>query len=136
MRLTRRTSFLESEARVLTGHIVAGGLAEVEIYLQHRGTAANSFFVSVDASFQAQVLAAQTARGTVNTFPNAVTWSGTVSGTEAVTATYTLQVVAVPTSTYLIGNSIQIDAPDATSVTLSPILIVNGQTVYLPIVRR
>ncbi len=135
-RLTRRTSFVQSEAHVLVGRAVAGGQAQVQITLRHHGTLTNTFFVNVDASFQAQVIDAQTTRGTINAYPDAVAWSGTVSGLETVTATYTLQLADTPTSTYLLTNLIQISAPDATSVTLTPLIIVNGQSAYLPIVWR
>ena len=122
---------------VLTGRIVAGGEAAVAIQLRHRGTNANSFTVAVDATAQAQIVDAQTTRGAI--FPTSNTtleWSGTVNGTETVVATYTLSIAALPTTTYLLANAIQIDAPGATSVTLTPVLIVNGLTTYLPIVRR
>ncbi len=136
-RLVRRTSIVESAARVLTGRVVAGGQAEVAIQLRHRGTNSNSFTVSIDASDQAEIIDAQTTRGGVfPTSPHSLLWSGTVNGTETVVATYTLQIAAAPTTTYLLANAIQIDAPGATSLTLTPILIVNGLAVYLPIVRR
>ncbi len=136
-RLVRRTSVAESSMQVLTGRIVAGGEAAVAIQVRHRGTNANSFTVSVDASAQAEIIDVQTTRGAI--FPTSNTtleWSGTVNGTETVVATYTLSIAALPTTTYLLANTIQIDAPGATSVTLTPVLIVNGLTTYLPIVRR
>ncbi|HZY40369.1 MAG TPA: PQQ-dependent sugar dehydrogenase, partial [Anaerolineae bacterium] len=97
-RLVRRTSLVESATQVLTGRAVAGGQAEVAIQLRHRGTNSNSFTVSVDASTQAEIIDAQTTRGTISpTSPTTLLWSGTVNGTETVVATYTLQIAAVPT---------------------------------------
>jgi hypothetical protein len=93
--------------------------------------------VAVDTSSLAEVSDAYTTRGTIiPTSLNSLTWAGTVNGTETVVATYTLQIAAVPTNTYLLANTIQIDAPGATSFTLTPILIVNGFAAYWPIVRR
>ncbi len=136
-RLVRRTSVAESSMQVLTGRTVAGGDAAVAIQVRHRGTNTNSFTVSVDASPQAQIADTQTTRGDVWLLsPNALEWSGTVNGTETVVATYTLSIATLPTSTYLLANTIQIDAPGATAVTLTPVLIVNGLTTYLPIMRR
>ncbi len=90
-----------------------------------------------DATSQADVIDAQTTRGTIYpTSPNALFWSGDVNGLETVTATYTLHIAATPTVTYLLPNQIQIDAPSATSIVLTPIIIVNGFATYLPIVRR
>ena len=136
-RLVRRTSIVDSVAQVLTGRSLAGGQAEVAVELRHRGTNSNSFTVLVDASEQAEIIDAQATRGGVfPTSPHTLLWSGTVNGTETVVATYTLHIAAAPTTPYLLANAIQIDAPGATSLTLTPILIVNGLTSYLPIVRR
>jgi glucose/arabinose dehydrogenase len=136
-RLVRRTSLVESTATVITPRILSGGQARVAIALRQRGTNSNSFAVSIDASAQAEIVDAQTTRGTIfPTAANTAQWSGNVNGTETVFATYTLRIAAAPTSTYFIANTIQIDAPGATSLTLTPILIVNGFAAYLPIVRR
>ena len=136
-RLIRRTSFADSAAVVQPASVVAGGQAQVAIDLRHRGTNTNSFTVAIDVSSQAAIIDAQTSRGTIYpTSPSTLLWSGAVSGTETVTGTYTLQVAATPTSTYLMPNQIQINAPGATSIMLTPIIIVNGFTTYLSIVRR
>ena len=135
-RLIRRTSFLDSQVKTLTPHVEAGGTIEMLITLQHRGTISNTFNVSVDPLGQADVIGAQTNRGTIDFSATDLTWTGTVSGTEAVTATYTLQTSAATTTTYWLSNLVYIDAPQATPVTLNPQVVVNGYAAYLPVMRR
>ena len=120
-RLIRRTSFVESTATGLTPQATSGGQVKVLIALRHRGTDPNSVTVTIDTSSQSEIIDAQTTRGAiVPTSPNSLLWSSAVNGTETVTATYTLHIAATPTSTYLLPNQIQIDAPGATSVNLTP----------------
>ena len=135
-RLTRRTSFLDSHVDSLMPYVQTGDTLEMQITLQHRGTLSNTFNVSVDPLGQAAIIGAQTDRGTLNFSATNLTWTGSVSGTEAVTATYTLQTSTIMTDTYWLSNLVNITAPQATPVTLSPQVVVNGYAVYLPIARR
>jgi glucose/arabinose dehydrogenase len=135
-RLVRRTSLADSTVAAQPSRAVAGGQVQVTIDLKHRGTIATNFTVHVWVDPPAQVSSVDAAQGNIYKSAQEVFWSGPVSNIEAITATYTLQIPDTPTDTYVITNQVQFAAPNATLITLSPILIVNGLAVYLPIVRR
>ena len=73
--------------------------------------------------------------GTINdSFAPTLRWSGTLSATPAVTLTY--RALITETLSRVIINTAQVNAGTAGQFQLSTAIIVNGSSIYLPLIRR
>jgi uncharacterized repeat protein (TIGR01451 family) len=91
--------------------------------------------VPVGLSYLAGTLTATV--GTVDaTTPPTLTWTGDLSSTPAVTVTYAVTVSTPITTPLAISNTATIVAPGYGTITSTATVIVNGHSVYLPLVLR
>ena len=133
-RLTRRSSFASTTVSPQRLNPAPGSLLDYTIDLRHLGTLSSTFAMTIAVlPTQASINQVEAAQGTVNPGAFDFTWRGTLSGTETWTATYRVQISAVPTTAYPFTNSVRLTAPGLATVILTPTVIVNGQLVFLPI---
>lgn len=91
--------------------------------------------VPVGLSYLAGTLTATV--GTVDaTTPPTLAWTGDLSSTPAVTVTYAVTVSTPITTPLVISNTAIIVAPGYGTITSTATIIVNGHSVYLPLVLR
>jgi glucose/arabinose dehydrogenase len=134
-RLVRRTSFQTSSVSVSPGAARAGGEVDFVLNVRHVGVISNTFALTAQSPADTFVVSGQAAHGNLQFSNNTVWWAGTIEPNTAWTATYRLQ-LAAPTDPYLLTSLIQLTAPGALPITFAPVVIVNGRSVFLPIVRR
>jgi glucose/arabinose dehydrogenase len=136
-RLIRRTSFAATSVHALPLNPPSGGSVDYTIDLQHIGTLSNTFALTVNIPpAHAFLVSAQAQQGVLNQSAYQLLWSGTVTGVEAWTATYRLQIGTDPATAYPLTHSLRLTAPGAATVILTPTVMVNGTLTYLPMLRR
>lgn len=132
-RLIRRATFLGSGITPSASTGQAGGTADFQIDLRHRGAVLNSFALTVTAPPPATVLYAHSPAGELNVTPSNVFWSGLMTGTLTWTMTYRLQFADTPTTPYALRGEVALTSPGLTSLAFAPLIVVNGRVTYLPI---
>ncbi len=136
-RLARKSSFASTSVTPKMLYSFAGSQLDYTIDLRHLGPLSSTFALTVDVPpLYAFLVGAQAANGVLNSQPFQLTWSGTLTGAQTWAATYRLQINSVPATSYLLTNSLRLTAPDVATVVLTPTVIVNGQLVFLPLIRR
>lgn len=136
-RLTRRTSFAATSVNAQPLNPPAGGWVDYTIDLRHLGTISNTFALTVAIpAGPAFIVSAQAPRGSLTQQAYQLGWSGTLTGAEAWTATYRLQIGNDPATAYPLAHVVRLTAPGATAVTLTPTVMVNGMLTFLPSIVR
>ena len=132
-RLSRTTSFTPSTVRVNPAAVRAGEVFTYTIRVSHVGTLSNTF----------DLVAALSPRTTVESlspglqeYLGEVSWSGLLTGIQALTGTIAVRVTDSLTTPYLITIPIDIYAPGLPVVNLSATTLVNGLPTFLPVIRR
>lgn len=136
-RLTRASSFVATTVNPQRSDPPSGSLLDYAIDLRHIGTISKTFTLTtvVPGEF-AQIDRVEVAAGSIVTQSDRFTWTGTLTGVTTWTATYRLQINAVPTTAYPLTNGLRLTAPGVTTVVLTPTVIVNGNLVFLPDIAR
>jgi hypothetical protein len=132
-RLTRPTSFVFSSVSANPIAVRTGDAITYTVNVQHTGTLSNTFTLTATLS-PSTTLEATSGGLTFDT--NHVYWSGTLSRTQSITATYAVRVSDPTTTPYFIASPIEITAHGATSVQLNSAVVVNGYSIFLPIMPR
>jgi glucose/arabinose dehydrogenase len=136
-RLIRRSSFAATTVNPQRLNPAPGSLLDYTIDLRHNGILSKTFVLTaVIPSAYAQIEQVEAAAGNLNMQPYLLTWTGTLTGTEVWTATYRLQLSAVPTTAYPLTNAVRLTAPGLAAVVLTPTVIVNGLPLFLPVLAR
>jgi glucose/arabinose dehydrogenase len=136
-RLIRRSSFSATTVSPQRLNPASETLLEYTIDLRHIGSLTNTFALTVGVpDALAYVSATQAAQGTLVAEPYRVRWSGTIPAGERWTATYQLYLVGPDEQPHILTNTLRLTAPGAATIVLTPTVIVNGQSVFLPILLR
>ena len=132
-RLTRPTSFVFSSVSANPVAVHSDDVLTYTLDVRHTGTLSNTFTLTATLSPSTTLEAASSGL----TFDSDhVYWSGTLSRTQSITATYTVRMSDLITTPYFITSPIKITAPRATPVQLNSVVIVNGYSIFLPIMPR
>jgi glucose/arabinose dehydrogenase len=136
-RLIRRTSFAATSVTALPLNPSSGGSVDYTIDLRHNGALSTTFSLTVTLpAGPAWIIGAQAEQGSLTQLTYQLQWSGTVTNTTAWTATYRLQISTVPTTAYPLTHAVRLTAPGATTVSLTPTVMVNGALTFLPLIWR
>ena len=136
-RLVRKSSFAATTVNPQPLNPAPGTLVDYTIDLHHIGSITNTFLLTLNVpGTYAFVNNTQAAQGILSNSPFTISWSGTVTPGANWIATYQLSVASEPTTAYPLFNYIRITAPGATTVVLTPTVIVNGQLTFLPLIQR
>lgn len=90
--------------------------------------------VPAGLSYQTGSLVSSTGNGTDESDPASLRWSGSMSETNVVTLTYSVQVNTADTT--VVSGATTVTAEGYDSLTAVHTLILNGQSVYLPLILR
>ncbi len=132
-RLTRRSSLALTTVHVQPLNPPSGGVADYTIALRHVGVSSNTFALTVTIpAGPAFIISAQAEHGSLTQQAYQLWWSGTVTSSAAWTATYRLQISSDPATAYPLTHTVRLTAPGATTVILTPTVIVNGALTFLP----
>jgi hypothetical protein len=133
-RIARYSSFAGTSVEVQPINPTTGSELDYTLHLRHTGSSTNTFTLIVDAPpGQLYIINAQANSGTLTYTSYSLWWSGVITGTQNWTAAYQTQLIYNP-GVYPVTTSVRLTAHGAASIVLTPTVIVNGLTVYLPIV--
>ena len=135
-RLIRRSSFATTSVSPQFTRPVSGALLNYSINLRHSGSITNTFALTIDVpATLAYIDTAHAAEGTLTADSFQLRWSGSISPGETWTGTYQLSLASLP-DPYVLKNAVRLTAPGATTVILTPTVIVNAHVTFLPLTLR
>jgi glucose/arabinose dehydrogenase len=132
-RLSRTTSFTPSTVSVNPAAVRAGDVFTYTIKVSHVGTLSNTF--NLVAALSPRTTVASLSPG-MQENSGEVSWSGLLTGIQSVTGTIAVRVTDPMTTPYLITIPLNLYAPNLPAVNLRATTLVNGLTIFLPLVRR
>jgi glucose/arabinose dehydrogenase len=132
-RLSRTTSFTPSSVSVNPAAVRAGEVFTYAIKVSHVGTQSNTFDLSAALSPSTTVVSLSPG---LQEYAGVVSWSGGLSGIQSITGTIAVRVTDPLTTPYFITIPIDIYAPGLPVVNLSATTLVNGFSIFLPLIRR
>jgi hypothetical protein len=132
-RLSRTTSFTPSTVSVNPVAVRAGGVFTYTIRVSHVGTLSNTFALVAALSPRTTV---ESLSPGMQEYLGEVSWSGLLTGIQALTGTIAVRVTDSITTPYLITIPFDIYAPHLPVVNLSATTLVNGFPTFLPVIRR
>jgi hypothetical protein len=132
-RLSRTTSFTASSVSVDPTAVRAGETFTYTIRVSHAGTLSNTFSLGAYLSSSTTV---ESLSSGLQEYQGEISWSGVLSGLQSITGTIVVRVTDPLTTPYLITMPIYIDAPGLPPVSLSATTLVNGLSIFLPLLRR
>lgn len=138
-RLIRRSTFAYTSVTPAVRYPMAGDDLNYTIDLRHLGPLSSTFTLTVKVPFQyAFVNSASASNGSLEWRAyQGITWTGTLSATEAWSATYQLHIGSVPTTIYPLTNVVRLTAPGIQTMVLTPTAVVNAQDwIFLPLILR
>jgi aldose sugar dehydrogenase len=132
-RLTRRSSLTFSSASTTPAIVQPGQVLTYTVDVRNLGTQANTFVLT--ATLPAEVSLNAVDSGLTFDVDH-VYWSGSLTRTQTLVAQFAVTVTSPITTPYLLLTPIEIAAPDAQPVNLNALAVINGQAVFLPVLRR
>jgi glucose/arabinose dehydrogenase len=132
-RLSRTTSFTPSSVSVSPAAVRAGDVLTYTVRVSHVGTLSNTFDLAAALSPRTTV---ESLSPGMQEYLGEVSWSGVLTGIQAITGTIAVRVTDSMTAPYLITIPFDIYAPNLPPVNLSATTLVNGLPIFLPLIRR
>ncbi len=138
MRISRTLPFATTSADVQPAHVQSGDFVTYTLNMNHAGTITNTFSLTATLSPSAtlQVGSIQYQHGTLTHDAHHIWWTGNVLAIESWTATFQVQVTAAITTPFFVTSSIDFTAPSIAPLHFAPVVIVNGYSIFLPIILR
>ncbi len=132
-RLTRRSSLALSSVSTAPAAVQAGEWLTYTVNVRNVGTQANTF--ALTATLPAEV-AIQAVDSGLTFDADHVYWSDVLTSAQTLSARFSVQVTSAITIPYLLTTPIEITAPDTQPVNLVALSMINGQAVFLPVLRN
>jgi glucose/arabinose dehydrogenase len=127
LRINRTPPFAASSVTVEPQRAQSGDFLTYTLQVRHTGTLSNTFALTatLSPSTTLQPGSFDYANGTLTYDANHIWWTGTM-----------LQITTVLTTPFVVSSSIDLSASDIVPLHFRPTVIVNGYSVFLPIVFR
>ena len=132
-RLSRTTSFTPSSVNVNPYNVRTGEVFAYSIKVSHAGTLSNTFFLTATLSPSTTV---ESLSPGLQNDSGVVTWSDVLTGIQSITGTIVVRVTDPVTTPYFINVPIDIAAPNLPMVNLSATTLINGYSIFLPLIRH
>ena len=137
MRITRPSSYVASTVGVWPVAVQAGGVTTYTLNVRHVGTMSNTFNLTATLlpSMTLQPGSLQYHNGTLTADADHIYWTGLLSHTETWSATYQVKITDTLISPTILTSSIDLSAPAHATFHFTPTIIVNGYSIFLPVIR-